>query len=161
MADTVGFIQKLHNADRAFDYREDREPSHPQIVDVNHPNVLEHIRDIEHTPDWYRPCHAFWSGTRRSVEDEPTLMPEFLVAAVCDFRQQRSGLNVLLDTIEKHWCGNSTRVTLRFLPAGDLVSQLHEMANVENQHHTEEGIELTVQLPPALYERFKEYRITG
>ena len=42
---------------------------------------------------------------------------------------------------------------------GDLVSQLFELATVEGQEHTGDGVILTVQLPLSLQERFKEFQI--
>ena len=48
---------------------------------------------------------------------------------------------------------------LRCFERGELASQLHEMGSVQEQTHTENGIVLKVQLPRALYERFKEYQV--
>jgi 50S ribosomal subunit-associated GTPase HflX len=42
---------------------------------------------------------------------------------------------------------------------GDVISFLHEAATVDNQEHTEDGVVLTVQLSPALYQRYKEYKV--
>lgn len=53
------------------------------------------------------------------------------------------------------------RKTTLLLPyeRGDLVSQLFELATVEKQEHTEEGVVLIVQLPPSLQERFKQFQV--
>ncbi len=61
---------------------------------------------------------------------------------------------------KRRWRQALYTVTLK-LPyeRGELVSQLHELGSVQEQTHTEDGIVLTVQLPHALYERFKEYRV--
>jgi GTP-binding protein HflX len=70
------------------------------------------------------------------------------------------GMDDLLDAIERALMSVLKRVKL-LLPyqQGELVSLLHESATVESQEHTGDGVILTVQLPVALYERFKDYRV--
>jgi hypothetical protein len=44
---------------------------------------------------------------------------------------------------------------------GELVSQLFEMAYVEEHEHTRDGVMMTVQLPSSLHDRFREYQVSG
>jgi GTP-binding protein HflX len=172
MTDTVGFIQKLPTtliaAFRATLEEIGEADLILEVVDVNHPNALEHIETVEDTLAEIEvppvPRILVWNKVDLWQGDTlPKLPADSQYAASATISASKGiGLDTLRETIEKTLALALYKVTLR-LPyqRGDLVSQLHEMANVENQHHTEEGIELTVQLPPALYERFKEYRITG
>ena len=172
MTDTVGFIQKLPTTLIAAFRATLEEISEAdlilEVVDVNHPNVLEHIDTVEDTLAEIDvppvPRILVWNKIDKWQGETLPDLPEGLgyAASVKISASKGTGLDTLLDTIEKTLAQTLYKVRLR-LPyqRGDLVSQLHEMGNVQNQQHTEEGIELTVQLPAALYERFKPYRITG
>jgi GTP-binding protein HflX len=172
MTDTVGFIQKLPTtliaAFRATLEEIAEADLLLEVVDVNHPNVLEHIETVEDTLAEIEvppvPRILVWNKIDTWKGDALPPLPEDskFAASVTVSASKGIGLDSLLDTVEKTLAKTLFTIKLRVpYQRGDLVSQLHEMANVENQHHTEEGIELTVQLPAALYERFKEYRITG
>src|SRR5690606_7619152 len=172
MTDTVGFIQKLPTTLIAAFRATLEEISEAdlilEVVDVNHPNVLEHIDTVEDTLAEIEvppvPRILVWNKIDQWQGDTLPDLPDGLgyAASVKISASKGTGLDTLLDTIEKTLAQTLYKVRLR-LPyqRGDLVSQLHEMGNVQNQQHTEEGIELTVQLPATLYERFKPYRITG
>lgn len=172
MTDTVGFIQKLPTTLIAAFRATLEEISEAdlilEVVDVNHINVVEHIETVEDTLAEIEvppvPRVLVWNKTDLwQGETLPQLPPHARYTASATVSASKGiGLEALLDTIEKVLAQTLYKVRLR-LPyqRGDLVSQLHEMGNVENQQHTEEGIELTVRLPAALYERFKDYRITG
>jgi GTP-binding protein HflX len=172
MTDTVGFIQKLPTtliaAFRATLEEIGEADLILEVVDVNHPNTVEHIETVEDTLAEIEvppvPRILVWNKIDQWHGETLPELPDGLgyAASVTISASRGTGLDVLLDTIEKTLAQTLYKVRLR-LPyqRGDLVSQLHEMGNVQNQQHTEEGIELTVQLPAALYERFKDYRITG
>jgi len=172
MTDTVGFIQKLPTtliaAFRATLEEINEADLILEVVDVNHANVLEHIETVEDTLAEIEvpPVPRILVWNKIDLWQDATLpqLPEGsrYAASVRISASAGTGLDVLLSTIEKTLTQTLYKVTLR-LPyqRGDLVSQLHEMGNVENQQHTEVGIELTVRLPADLYERFKDYRITG
>ena len=172
MTDTVGFIQKLPTtliaAFRATLEEINEADLILEVVDVNHANVLEHIETVEDTLAEIEvpPVPRILVWNKIDLWQDATLpqLPEGsrYAASVRISASAGTGLDGLLSTIEKTLTQTLYKVTLR-LPyqRGDLVSQLHEMGNVENQQHTEVGIELTVQLPADLYERFKDYRITG
>jgi GTP-binding protein HflX len=72
------------------------------------------------------------------------------------------GLPRLTEAIEKTLSQSLYRMHLRVpYERGDLVAELHNMAAVQNQTHEEDGVYLTVRVPPAMYDRFKPYRIPG
>jgi GTP-binding protein HflX len=74
--------------------------------------------------------------------------------------QNNIGIDKLLAAIEDV-LNSFLRKTKLSIPyqRGDLVSQLFELATVEGQEHTEDGVVLTVQLPPSLQERLKKFQI--
>ena len=74
--------------------------------------------------------------------------------------QNNVGIEQFLEAIENTLSLHMRKIKL-CLPysRGELVSQLFELATVEHQEHTEDGVILTVQLPPSLQERFKEFQI--
>jgi GTP-binding protein HflX len=172
MTDTVGFIQKLPTtliaAFRAT-LEEIKEANLLlEVVDVNHPNAGGHIETVEDTLAEIEvpavPRILVWNKTDLwKGESLPPVPTGSHYAAVCAVSAATgAGLDTLLETIEKTLAQTLYTVRLRVpYQRGDLVSQLHDMATVENQRHTEEGIELTVQLPASLYERFKDYRVPG
>jgi GTP-binding protein HflX len=170
--DTVGFIQKLPTtliaAFRATLEEVAEADLLIHIVDTSHPNVLQHIETVEDTlaeidvPSI--PRILVWNkmdkwGTVPLPERHggDSYDAEVRVAA-----QTGLGTDVLLSTIETILTANSRKVTL-LLPyqRGELVSSLFEVATVERQEHTEDGVLLTVQLSASLYERFKQYQIKG
>jgi GTP-binding protein HflX len=74
--------------------------------------------------------------------------------------QTGAGMDGLLRLIEEVLTAQLHKVKL-LLPydRGELVSTLFEAGSVEHQEHTEDGVVITVQLSPALYERFKQYQV--
>jgi GTP-binding protein HflX len=172
LTDTVGFIQKLPTtliaAFRATLEEITEADMLLEVVDVTHPNVLEHIETVEDTLAEIEvppvPRILVWNKIDLAKDIQPPELPEGsqYAATVMVSASKGIGLDNLLDTIEKTLAKTLFKMRLRVpYVRGDLVSQLHELATVENQQHTEDGIEMTVQLPSALYERFKEFRISG
>lgn len=172
MTDTVGFIQKLPTtliaAFRATLEEINEADLLLEIVDVSHPNVLEHIETVEDTLAEIDvppvPRILVWNKIdawgERPLPSLPN--PEAYAAEVAISASTGFNLDLLLATLEKTLAATLYSVTLQIpYERGDLVSQLHEMATVRNQRHTEQGVVLQVQLPAFLYERFKTYRIAG
>ncbi len=170
MTDTVGFIQKLPTTLVAAFRATLEEITDADlllvVVDANHPNALQHIETVEDTlaeidvPPvprllvWNK--IDMWTGG-----DLPKLPnPDEYVGQISISASKSIGLNDLRKAIEDALSTALPRIHL-LIPyqRGDLVSQLHELATVEDQQHTAEGILLTLQLPVHLRERFSEYQV--
>jgi GTPase len=170
VTDTVGFIQKLPTtlvaAFRATLEEIAEADMLLHVVDVAHPNVLQHIETVEDTLAEIEvppiPRILVWNKLDTwTGETLPQLAePNPYTAEVALSAQTGAGVPELLTAIE-----TTLAVSLRWVKLlvpyerGDLVSLLHESASVESQVHTETGVILTVQLPLALYDRFKDYRL--
>lgn len=174
MTDTVGFIQKLPTtliaAFRATLEEITEADVLLHVVDTSHPNVLQHIETVEDTlaeiemPDI--PRILVWNKidlieeadqTRPERSGKETYQAEISVSA-----QTGQGIQDLLTAVETTIQQHHRKVKLLFpFHRGDLVSTLFETANVEKQEHVEEGVILTVYLPPTLFERYKEYLLPG
>lgn len=180
MTDTVGFIQKLPTTLVAAFRATLEEISEAdlllEVADATQPNVLEQIESVEDTLAEIDvppvPRILVWNKMDTVDEHNSHVDTEFRIdipdlpnrdqyAAVVEVSAQTGkGLPQLLDAIEAILKKTLYRVRLQ-LPydRGDLVSMLHDAGTVEEQHHTEEGVQLTVQLPARLFERFKQYQI--
>jgi GTPase len=172
VTDTVGFIQKLPTtliaAFRATLEEIDEADILLVVVDTGHPNVIQHIEAVEDTLAEMDvpaiPRILVWNKIDRWGE---AVLPQHIeldnyVAEVKVSAQKQIGIESLLEAVEAALAARLYKVRL-LLPYehGKLVSELFETANVEKQEHTEEGVILTVQLPPTLYEKFKAYQIPG
>jgi GTP-binding protein HflX len=167
-SDTVGFIQKLPTtliaAFRATLEEVLEADLLLHIVDSSHPNVLQHIETVEDTlaeidvPPIQR--ILVWNKIDRLTDQTlpPRTSGERYAAEAMISAQQGEGIEHLLQLIETT-LGKSLRKVRLLLPyqRGDLVSWLFETANVEHQEHTDQGVLMTVSLPPSLLERFREY----
>ena len=170
ISDTVGFIQKLPTTLIAA-FRATLEEINDadlilEVADVNHPNVVQHIETVEDTlaeidvPPvprilvWNK--DDLWGDQPLpQVEDAAQYSDQVTISAA-----KGTGLDRLLEAIETALAKMLYPVTLCMpYSRGDLVSILHQLGSVEEQTHTEEGVLLKVQLPQALYERFKEFRV--
>ncbi len=170
LSDTVGFIQKLPTTLIAA-FRATLEEINDadlilEVADINHLNVVQHIESVEDTLAEIDvppvPRILVWNKIDL-WGDQPTPTPadpQHYAAEVRVSAARSLGLDGLLAAIETALAEALYPVTL-CLPyeRGDLASLLHDQASVEEQTHTEDGIVLKVQLPHALYERFKEYRV--
>jgi len=170
MTDTVGFIQKLPTnliaAFRATLEEIIEADLLLHIVDTSHPNVLQHIETVEDTLAALEmppvPRILVWN---KIDQLDNSIIPtrigdEKYVAETPISAQNNIGIDSLLAAIEDV-LNSYLRKTKLSIPyqRGDLVSQLFELATVESQEHTEDGVILTVQLPMSLQERFKEFQI--
>lgn len=172
LTDTVGFIQKLPTtlvaAFRATLEEVAEADVLLHVVDASHANATQQIEAVEDTlaeidvPNI--PRILVWNKIDRWVT---ATLPnrigrEVYAAEVQVSALQGTGIPELLDTIETVIASQLSQVQL-LIPyhRGDLVSLLFDHANVDTQEHVEEGIMLTVQLPPEMKDRFKEYEVTG
>lgn len=171
LTDTVGFIQKLPTTlIAAFEATLEEIVETDlllEIVDVAHPNVLEHIETVEDTLAEIDvppvPRILVWNKLDTWNGDSLPIVPnpEQYVAQVGVSATRRTGLNDLLQAIEDALAAAHYPIQL-LIPyqRGDLVSLLHEVATVEEQSHVEEGILLSARVPASLFSRFKDYRVT-
>lgn len=170
VTDTVGFIQKLPAMLIAAFRATLEEISEANlllhVVDTAHPNVLQQIETVEDTLAEIDvpPIPRILVWNKMDIWSERVLPRwpggELYTAEVCVSARVGTGVDRLLATIETALASTLHRVRL-LLPyqQGDLVSYLHEAATVENQEHTEDGVVMTVQLPPALFERFRDFQV--
>ncbi len=170
LTDTVGFIQKLPTtlvaAFRATLEEVIEADIILHVVDASHPNVLQQIEAVEDTLAEIDvppvPRLLVWNkidllnGASLPIFDEVVeYTTEVQVSAL-----KRLGLDDLVSAIEETVIASSRQVRLQIpYQRGDVISFLHEAATVEEQEHTENGVVLTVQLSPALYQRYKEYKV--
>lgn len=170
MTDTVGFIQKLPTnliaAFRATLEEIIEADLLLHIVDTSHPNVLQHIETVEDTLAELEmppvPRILVWNKIDQwnSAELPNRIGTEQYITETPISAQNNIGVDSLLSAIEGV-LNSYLRKTKLNIPyqRGDIVSQLFELATVETQEHTEDGVILTVQLPLSLQERFKEFQI--
>lgn len=171
LTDTVGFIQKLPTtliaAFRATLEEVTEADIILHVVDASHPNVLQHIEAVEDTLAELDvppvPRILVWNKIDLIAENErPTLdeMEEDYTASTYISALTGKGLEHLLELIEVTVAQSAFHV--RFLlpyGRGEIISLLHESSTVESQEHTEDGVIITTQIAPELYERYKEYEI--
>ncbi len=170
LSDTVGFIQKLPTtlitAFRATLEEIAEADLILHVVDVSHPNVLQHIEAVEDTLAELDVTHIpkllVWNKTDKLKADiypPETDMSEYVeqirVSAIKGF-----GIESLLDTIEQALVKNMRPIRL-LIPyeRGELISQLFNVANVENQEHTNDGVIITVQLPIAIQHQYEQFQL--
>jgi GTP-binding protein HflX len=172
LTDTVGFIQKLPTTLIAAFRATLEEIAEADVLlvvaDVSHFNVLSHIETVEETlaeidvPPM--PRILVWNKIDVADGEPLPQLPNAneYNAVVAVSAQTGEGLPDLTAAIEKTLAQTLYRLHLR-LPyeRGDLVAELHELAAVQDQKHEEDGVHLTVRVPPSLYERFKQYRVPG
>lgn len=171
LTDTVGFIQKLPTTLIAAFQATLEEIVETdlllEVVDLAHPNVLEHIETVDDTLAEIDvppvPRILVWNKLDTWKGDSLPVVPnpEQFVAQVAVSATKRTGLNDLLQAIEDALAAAHYPIQL-LIPyqRGDLVSLLHEVATVEEQSHVEEGILLSARVPASLFSRFKDYRVT-
>lgn len=169
-SDTVGFIQKLPTTLIAAFRATLEEIADADVllhlVDTSHPNVLQHIETVDDTlaeidvPSI--PRILVWNKLDQWHHDQ---LPQILLdpqyaAQVSISAYKATGIDHLLETVESVLVSRIPHVKL-LIPyeRGDLTAQLFELANVDSQEHTREGVVLSVQLPDTLYERFKDYEV--
>jgi GTP-binding protein HflX len=170
--DTVGFIQKLPTtliaAFRATLEEITEADVLLHVVDISHPNVLQHIEAVNDTlaeidmPNV--PRLLVWNKSDRwSAEDQqlPTspetemYSQQILVSAATG-----TGLENLLAAVEDTITAAQVVAEL-LIPyqRGDLLSYLFERSTVIEQEHTGDGVRVKVQMPSNIYERVKSYQV--
>lgn len=172
LTDTVGFIQKLPTtlvaAFRATLEEVTESNLLLHVVDVSHPNVLQHIEAVEDTLAEIDvppiPRILVWNKIDRYEDDTPpdlSQVSDGYDRQVQVSAREKSGMDKLLTAIEEVLSHHLSSVKL-LVPyeRGELVSLLFETGNVESQEHTNEGVLMTVQLPKSLYGRFQEFEVT-
>ncbi|MFN8529584.1 MAG: GTPase HflX [Anaerolineae bacterium] len=170
MTDTVGFIQKLPTTLVAAFRATLEEISEADlllvVVDVNHPNALQHIETVEDTlaeidvPPG--PRLLVWNKIDQwRGETLPQIPnPEEYLAQVGVSAAEKQNLPALLQAIEEALKSTTVHAVFQIpYERGDIASLLHEMATVEDQQHVENGVRLTLQIPVYLYDRYKQYEV--
>ncbi|MEO0563034.1 MAG: GTPase HflX, partial [Chloroflexota bacterium] len=145
-SDTVGFIQKLPTtliaAFRATLEEVTEADLLLHVVDVSHPNVIEHIETVEDTlaeiemPN-VRRVLVWNKSDLYSSEDLPEInKSDIYDAEVLVSARKKRGLDVLMTSIEDTLAKSMYRIKL-LIPyaAGDIVSRLFDQAYVEEQSH--------------------------
>lgn len=170
--DTVGFIQKLPTALIAAFRATLEEVAEADlllhVVDVNHPNVLQHIEAVEDTlaeievPDL--PRILVWNkidlwkgGNLPQLEDEAAYAAQIAVSA-----QTKQGIDGLQNAVESVLAAALHRAKL-LIPYqdGDTLSQIYRQATVEAREDTADGVIVTIQAPIAVFKRYKHYQVEG
>ena len=168
VSDTVGFIQKLPTtliaAFRATLEEIVEADLVLHVVDVSHPSVLSHIETVEDTLAEIDvinvPRILVWNKMDNWGDKPLPLLEDSdeYIAQVCVSAQDGSGLDNLLQTVADILAKRLGRTRL-LIPyeRGDIVSLLFQSARVLEQQHTNDGIIVDVELPAALYERYRDY----
>lgn len=167
--DTVGFIQKLPTTLIAAFRATLEEVSESDIllhvVDASHPNVIQHIEAVEDTlaeidvPNI--PKILVLNKTDRLHDASPTVdIGSDYFDCVSVSARQHNGLDALMASIERALSAHQKRCHLMIpFHRGDLLSMLYERATVINREDTADGVKVTVQMSPIVYEQFKAYEV--
>lgn len=168
--DTVGFIQKLPTtliaAFRATleEIREADMLIH--VVDVSHPNVVQHIEAVEDTlaeidvPSVPRLLVYNKIDMTGGVLPDAVSQVEGYDAYISVSAAEKIGLANLLGALESGLASAlGTHTLLLPYERGDLISQLYGQATVTDRQNTSEGVRLVVQLPSTLVEYYKLYEV--
>jgi GTPase len=170
VSDTVGFIQKLPTtliaAFRATLEEIIEADVLLHVVDVSHPNVLEHIETVEDTlaaidmPSVKQ--ILVWNKADLWDREKPphSAVVDTYDAHVMISAQKQRGLDDLFEAIEGVLASSMYKVKL-LIPYqnGDVLSTLYRSAIVEEQTHTHDGVCVSVQVPVYLYEQIAKYQI--
>ncbi len=172
VTDTVGFIQKLPTTLIAAFRATLEEITEADIIlevaDINAHNAIGHIETVEDTLAEIDvppvPRILVWNKVDKFKGEAPPEPPnphEYFDIVTISARKN-VGIDKLTSAISRAISSSLYHVKL-LLPyeRGDLISQLHELAIVHQQTAKDSGIELTVRLPANLFDRFKQYRISG
>ncbi len=171
LSDTVGFIQKLPTtliaAFRATLEEVTEADLLLHVVDVSHPNVMQHIEAVEDTlakidiPSDISRILVWNKSDLYHYDGPPTVQSEIGYDAEAFVSAQTGdGLETLLEKIEDVLVSSMYKMRL-LIPYkdGDVVSMLYDLTTVEEQEHTPEGVCLTVQVPASIYRRVSQYQV--
>ena len=176
ISDTVGFIQKLPTTLIAAFRGTLEEIAEADlllhVVDASHPNRAEHIEAVEDTlaeldvPSI--PRLMVWNKIDNLAEDaamptiervEDEMMSEYF-AEVHISSARQINIDSLQNTIESAL--SSKMVTANLLipyTEGQIKSQLYEYGHVLDEQALAEGYRIEVELPPNLYQQYREYSV--
>ncbi|HEY85173.1 MAG TPA: GTPase HflX [Chloroflexi bacterium] len=168
-SDTVGFIQKLPTrlvvAFRATLEEIAEADVLLHVLDITHPNALEHARAVEET---LRELNAadipiITVFNKIDVLEEELTQLQNKLADYADSipisAKTGRGTGELLQRIEQLLQEQLIDMTLRIpFDAGQLVSLLHEQATIKTETYDEFGAHLTVSVPEHLLSVFEAYR---
>jgi GTP-binding protein HflX len=167
LTDTVGFIQKLPTqlvaAFRATLEEISESDLLVHVVDINHPNALAQWKSVQDTLADIHADHIPVITALNKIDLLPD--PEQAVEAVQYFQdsiaisaQTGAGLPDLLQNIEKNLFRNYIPIDI-VLPfnEGYLLSQIHDMGQVEQIEHTRLGTHVKARIPGRLIASFKPY----
>lgn len=168
--DTVGFIQKLPTtliaAFRATLEEIQEADLLLHVVDVSHPNVVQHIEAVEDTlaeidvPSVPRLLVYNKIDMMGGVLPEAVAKVEGYDAYISVSAAEKIGLEDLLGALETGLSSAlGTHTLLLPYDRGDLVSQLYGQATVTDRQNTPEGVRLVVQLSSSLAEYYKLYEV--
>ncbi|MFZ4825894.1 MAG: GTPase HflX [Phototrophicaceae bacterium] len=170
-SDTVGFIQKLPTS-LVLAFRATLEEINEatillHVVDMSHPNALEHIEAVEDTlaeieiPNGVRRLLVWNKADLASSPIPPRLHKQQVEYDDEVVISAQSGLGIaeLLDKVEATLLKSAYTVRL-LIPysAGHLTSELFVRATVVHSEHTAEGTLMTVHLPLNLYQKYAMYQ---
>ncbi|MDZ4671284.1 MAG: GTPase HflX [Phototrophicales bacterium] len=172
LSDTVGFIQKLPTtlvtAFRATLEEIAEADLILHVVDISHPHVLQHIESVEDTLAELDvnniPKLLVWNKTDKIKADlypPETHMSEYIHQSYIS-ATTGAGIEELLEALELALIKNMppTRLLIPY-ERGELISQLFNVANVDSQEHTNDGVIITVQLPIAIQHQYEEFQLKG
>lgn len=170
-SDTVGFIQKLPTslilAFRATleEIREATLLLH--VVDISHPNSIEHIEAVEDTlAEIEIPNNVHRLLVWNKADVAPSLVPPKLKKHSVEYddeivvsAQSGLGINELLSKVETVLLKSTYRLKL-LIPyeEGHLTSELFMASTVIESEHTVDGSLMTVHLPLSLYQKYAPYQ---
>lgn len=170
ISDTVGFIQKLPTALIAAFRATLEEVAEADmllhVVDMSHPNVLQHIEAVEDTLAEIEvppiPRILVWNKADQRPLIDPTTLPNqrHYVGEVKVSAQQGINIDGLLHAIEQG-LSQTLRTTQLLIPysRGDVVSAIYQHANVIDRQDVQEGVKLTLRVSNALADYYEEFQV--
>ncbi len=169
--DTVGFIQKLPPGLVAAFRATLEEIADASLlvhmVDVSHPNALQHIEVVNNTLVHDLgitgiPILMVFNKLDLLLEDDPALLPYlrsrfpggiFISALYGD------GLDQLLASVEERLAEQERRIVVRIpYTEGALIARFYEVGTVERETHTTEYVELIGTLDMRYWAEYEPYR---
>lgn len=171
VTDTVGFIQKLPTtliaAFRATLEEILEADMLLHVVDLSHPNVIQHIEAVEDTLAELEispniPRILVWNKADLWQGDDLPFVPDqrYYLDAVVISAHQRRGIDTLLSAIERALAQTQRTVKL-FIPhaRGEIVSAIYQHATVIDRQDDAEGVRLTLKASTALSDYYEEFRV--
>jgi GTP-binding protein HflX len=167
VTDTVGFIQKLPTqlvaAFRATLEEISESDLLIHVVDINHPNALSQWKSVQNTLAGIGAEHIPVITALNKIDLLPD--PQNAIGILNTYQDAVAisagigqGLPVLLDSIETNLFKNFVPIDV-ILPytEGFLLSQIHDMGQVERIEHSREGTRVRARIPGRLIASFKPF----